>query len=120
MNTSTLPDWLKPERIQRLFDQLVEWILVYEWNPETRRDEPTSIWTAYELADHLEACELVAELGMLADKWCATPDFDVRGNIVFVTCGPANDGLVIEDFDFASAVDREIGTGQRQTSLRDW
>ncbi len=120
MNTSTEPQGLKPERIQILFVELVGWILLTEWNPETRKDEPTGIWTAFELHDHREACELVAELGKLADDWCATPDFDVRGNIVFVSCGPANDGLVIEDFDFAKAVDEIYGMQQRQTSLRDW
>ncbi len=111
---------LKAERVQFLFLKLVGWVLSTEWNPETRQDEPGGIWTAFELVDHLEACELVHELGVLADKWCSTPDIDVRGNIVFVTFGSSNEGMFIEDFKFAMAVDREIGTGQRQTSLTNW
>lgn len=111
---------LKPERIQILFLELVGWVLTTEWNPETRQEEPVGIWTAFELADHLEACELVHELGVLADIWGSTPDLDVRGNIVFVTFGSSKEGMLIEDFDFAKAVDREIGTGQRQTSLTKW
>ena len=117
MYTSKLPESLKPERIQFHFAELDGWSLVLEWNPDTRRQEPTSFWTAFELADHLEACELVAQIGVLADTWCATPDIEVRGNIVFVTCGSPERGLFVEDFDFAKAVDREIGHGQRQTAL---
>ncbi len=117
---NTLPQSLKAERIQIYFANLVGWVLLKEWNPETRQDEPYGFWTAFELVDHLEACELVAELGVLADKWCATPDIDVRGNLVYVTCGSEYEGLFIEDFDFAKAVDDEIGHYQRQTSLRDW
>ncbi len=116
MNTST-PQGLKPERIQFYFDELVGWVLVKELNPETGQQEPTSFWTAFELADHREACELVKELGVLADKACATPALDVRGNIVFVTCGSSSGALFVEDFEFAKAVDREIGTLQRQKSL---
>ncbi len=111
---------LKPERIQIYFAQLAGWSMIWEWNPETRQDEPTGFWTAFELFDFLEACELVHELGVLADKCCATPNIEVLGNIVFVTCGWSKDGLLVEDFEFAKAVDREIGSGQRQTSLRDW
>ena len=114
------PESLKPERIQIYFLELVGWILLTEWNPETRRDEPWGFWTAFELTDHLEACELVHELGVLADKWGSMPGLEVRGNLVFVSCGWLKDGVFIEDFDFAKAVDHEIGHGQRQTSLRDW
>ncbi len=110
---------LKPERIQFLFQQLVGWVLLTQWNPKTRQDEPYGFWTAFELADHLEACELVMQLGKLADIWGATPGIDVRGNIVFVTCGTMRDGLFEEDFDFALDVDREIGPSQRQTTLLD-
>ena len=111
---------LKPERIQIFFARLIGWVLLQEWNPSTRREEPYGFWTAFEMSDHLEACELVAELGKLADIHCAEPEIDVRGNIVFVTCGSLRDGVVEEDFDFAMAVDREIGTMQRQTTLVDW
>ncbi len=117
MNTSNLPASLKAERIQIYFAQLIGWVLNWELNRETGQQEPTSFWTAFELVDHLEACELVAELGKLADKACAAPAIDVRGNIVFVTCGSPKDGLFAEDFEFASAVDLEIGIGQRQQSL---
>lgn len=120
MNNTTQTQGLKVERIQFHFLELVGWILIQDWNLETRQDEPTGIWTAFEMADHLEACELVMELGVLADIHSATPDLDVRGNVVFVTCGSMKDGLFIEDFDFAKAVDREIGTLQRQTSLLGW
>ncbi len=110
---------LKAERVQFYFAQLVGWALIWDWNRETRQYEPTGFWTAFELADHLEACELVPELGILADKWCSTPDIQVLGNVVFVTCGSAKDGLFVEDFDFARDVDREIGNGQRQATLFD-
>ncbi len=115
-----VPESLKAERVQILFKHLVGWVLNWGLNPETLEDEATGFWTAFELHDHLEACELVLELGKLADRTCATPDLDVRGNIVFVTCGTEKDGVFIEDFDFAMAVDREIGTGQRQRSLIRW
>ena len=114
------PMSLKPERIQIFFQQLIGWVLLEEWNPKTRQEEPYGFWTAFELADHLEACELVVELGKLADIHCSSPAIDVRGNIVFVTCGTIRDGVFEEDFDFARAVDREIGTHQRQTTLLDW
>jgi pterin-4a-carbinolamine dehydratase len=112
-----IPQSLKPERIQFYFEKLVGWVLLEEFNPETRRDEPTGFWTVFEMADHLDACELVAELGALADNWCAVPDIDIRDNLVYVTCGTRDRGLYIEDFDFAMAVDLEIGNGQRPASL---
>lgn len=115
-----IPQSLKPERIQIFFRDLVGWSLLWEFNPETRQDEPDGFWTAFEMADHFEACERVAELGHLADKTCAAPDIDVRDNVVYVTCGTRDRGLYVEDFEFAKAVDREIGTFQRHTSLRDW
>ncbi len=117
MNTPNLPQSLKAERIQVYFAQLIGWVLDWEPNRETGEREPSHFWTAFEMADHLEACELVAELGKLADKACAAPAIDVRGNIVFVTCGSPKDGLFAEDFEFATAVDLEIGIGQRQQSL---
>ncbi len=110
---------MKPERIQFRFYPLQGWVLVKERNRETGKEEPTSIWTAFELSDHLEACELVGEIGVLADLNCSTPEIDVRGNIVFVTVKSTKDGLIEEDFDFAEAVDREIGTFQRQKTLLD-
>ncbi len=111
---------LKPERIQIFFQDLTGWVLEKEWNPETRQDEPVGIWTAFELADHLEACELVHELGVLADNWGSTPDVDVRDNYVFVSIGSSTRPMVIEDFDFAKAVDREIGDLQRAKALLTW
>ena len=116
-----IPQSLKPERIQIEFADLNGWSLIKELNPETRQNEPVGFYTIFELVDYLEACELVAELGVLADKACATPDIDIRDNLVYVTCGTRDRGLFIEDFDFAQAVDRELGNGQRHTlSLRDW
>ncbi len=108
---------MKPECIQIRFEPLNGWILVKERNRETGKEEPASIWTAFELSDHLEACELVVEIGVLADLNCSTPEIEVRGNIVFVTAKSAEEGLIEEDFDFAEAVDREIGAGQRQMAL---
>ncbi len=111
---------MKPERIQFCYDELDGWILLTEWNPITREYEVTGIWTAFELADHLEACEHVAVIGAIADTWCSTPNIEVLGNIVFVTCGTSKDGLIEEDFDFAKAIDDELGTAQRQKSLLGW
>ncbi len=108
---------MKPERIQFRYDPLRGWVLVKERNVETGKEEPTAIWTAFEMTDHLEACELVPELGRLADKACATPQIDVRQNVVFVTATTPRVGLTEEDFDFAEAVDREIGHFQRASSL---
>ncbi len=56
------PKSLKPERIQFYFLELMGWSLIMDWNPETRQDEPTGFWTAFELVDFREACELVAEM----------------------------------------------------------
>lgn len=117
MNNNPLT--LKAERVQFYFDTLLGWILLMEWNPETREDEPYGIWTAFEMIDHLDACELVLELGHLADDWGVTPSIEVHKNYVFVTCGSEMDGLTVEDFQFAEAVDREIGTFQRQNTLLD-
>ncbi len=114
------PKTLKAERVQFYFEKLLGWILLKEWNPETREDEPYGFWTVFEMEDHLDACEMVVTLGHLADDWGASPALDVRNNLVYVTCGSVYDGLTIEDCDFARAVDREIGTFQRQKSLLDW
>ncbi len=108
---------MKPERIQDRFAPLTGWVLVTKRNPETGKEEPTGMWTAFEMADHLEACERVLELGRIADACCATPALDVRGNVVFVTAATPKVGLTDADFDFAEAVDREIGTFQRSRTL---
>ena len=108
---------MKPERIQIRFDPLQGWVLVKERNPESGKEEPTRMWTAFEMADHLEACELVVEIGRIADRYCATPEIDVRQNVVFVTATTPKVGLTDEDFDFAEAVDREIGAFQRSRTL---
>ncbi len=118
MNNNPLT--LKAERVQFYFEMLVGWILLKGWNPETRQDEPYGIWTVFEMEDHLDACELVATLGHLADNWGATPAIDVRKNLVYLSCGSEYDGLTVEDFDFARAVDREIGTFQRPKTLPTW
>ncbi len=108
---------MKPGRIQIRFDPLEGWVLVTKWNPEIREEEPTNVWTAFEMGDHLEACKLVAELGSIADTCDATPNLDVRGNIVFVTLGESKEGLREEDFDFAEIVDLELGLDQRPNAL---
>ena len=108
---------MKPERIQIRFDPLQGWVLVTERCPETGKEVATSMWTAFEMADHLEACERVLEIGRIADRCCVTPELDVRQNIVFVTATTPKVGLTEEDFDFAEAVDREIGTFQRSRTL---
>ena len=108
---------MKPERTQDRFKRLEGWELIPKGSQNlTGEEEPKALWTAFELADHQEACEMVPELGRLADRTCATPDIDVRRNIVFVTVS-TGDSLTDEDFDFAEAVDREIGDGQRAKSL---
>ena len=108
---------LKAERVQDRFLDLDGWVLLKKWNREICEEEPTAVWTAFELTDHLEACELVAEIGAIADTCCATPEIDVRGNVVFVTAKSSKDGLTEEDFDFAEAIDLDLGTGQRQKTL---
>ena len=107
---------LEPEHIRTELEALESWGLLEHFNRETRRNEPVGFWTSFEMADHLEACELVLELGMLADVACAAPDVDVRDNRVLVTCGTRYRGVSIEDFDFAKAVDREIGVGPRRAA----
>lgn len=109
---------MKIERVQYRFGKLDGWVLAKEASPTIVGEEvPKAIWTAFEMADHLEACELVAHIGEIADQHCVCPDIDVRQNIVFVTVKTADLGLIEEDFDFAEAIDCEIGNGQRATSL---
>lgn len=104
---------MKPERIQDRFVILDGWELLTERHSRAFGEErPKAIWTAFELADHYEACELVPELGRIADACCVQPQIDVRLNIVFVTVD-----LTEEGFDFAEAVDRELGHGQRAKAL---
>jgi len=110
---------MKPERIQDRFTILDGWVLIEEWCREQREYVITGFWTAFELADHLEACELVAEIGAIADVWCSTPEIEVLGNLVFVTVGSSKDGLIEEDFDFAEAIDRELGPAQRKKNLTE-
>lgn len=104
---------MKPERVQFRFENLDGWVLLKEPHQTiVGKEEPTAIWTAFEMADHLEACELVAEIGEIADTCCAWPEIDVRRNVVFVTAR-----LSEADFDFAEAIDRYLGNGQRANSL---
>ena len=110
---------MKPERVQIRFMPLDGWVQQMEASQGlVGQEEPVGIWTAFELADHLEACELVREIGEIADINCVAPEIDVRGNVLFVTA--KTDGVLTEaDFDFAEAIDRELGTGQRQKTLLD-
>ena len=65
----------------------------------------------------MEACELVLQIGRIADQHCSCPEIDVRGNIVFVTVTTQGEGLTEEDFNFAQAVDLEIGDGQKACGM---
>ena len=107
---------MKPERIQFRFSLLDGWVLDKE-SQAFGEEVPTAIWTAFELADHLEACELVHQIGQIADQHCVCPEIDVRQNLVFLRVTTPGVGLTDEDFDFAEAVDIEIGNGQRVNSL---
>ena len=80
-------------------------------------EEPVAIWTAYELEDHLEACERVLELGYLADLCCACPEIEVRQRFVVVRVATPGVGITIEDIDFAETVDFEIGHAQKVRGL---
>ncbi len=112
---------MKAERVQFRFSPLEGWVL--EKAPSQtlglrgQKEEPEALWTVFEMADHLEACELVRELGQIADRTCACPEIDVRLNLVFVRVHTPEKGLTEEDFDFAEAVDREIGNGQKASGL---
>ena len=108
---------LRRKRGQLRFDLLQGWLPTTEWNEETGQEEPTGIWTAFEMSDHLEACELVREIGRLADAACASPEIDVRQNVVLVTATTPRMGLTEDDFDFALSIDREIGTFRRSKTL---
>ncbi len=110
---------MKPERIQSRSDRLDGWVLV---KGESRQigfaeREPFALKTAFEMADHYEACELVAELGQIADACCICPEIDVRRNVVYVTVKHDNGRLREADFDFAEAVDDQIGTSCRAHAL---
>ena len=107
---------MKPERIQFRYATLEGWVL--EKRPQAfGEEEPNALWTAFELADHMEACELVFQLGRIADQHCACPEIEVRRSLVFVRATTPLIGLTEEDFDFAAAVDLEIGGDQRPASL---
>ncbi|MCP3961884.1 MAG: hypothetical protein GY719_28920 [bacterium] len=80
-------------------------------------EEPVAIWTAYELDDHLEACERVLELGWIADLCCACPEIEVRQRFVSVRVTTPGVGITDEDIDFARKVDFEIGHGQKLCGL---
>lgn len=111
---------MKAERVQFRFDPLEGWVLEKAPNQTLvggQEEEAEAIWTVFEMADHLEACELVREIGKIADRTCACPEIDVRLNLVFVRATTPGMGLTEEDFDFAAAVDREIGNGQRASGL---
>lgn len=107
---------MKAERVQFRYDLLEGWVLITS-TQRSRKAKPTGIWTALEMADHLEACELVPLIGKIADQHCVQPEVDVRRNYVFITAGNPKDGLSEADFDFAEAIDREIGPGLKAKSL---
>ncbi len=110
---------MKAERVQYRYSFLEGWVLVDDNNNQGvfAREEKPYIWTALELADHLEACELVTQIGQIADRHCVAPQLDVRRNYVFVTVGREPEGLTDADFDFAEAIDEEIGPRQKASSL---
>ena len=110
---------MKAERVQFRYSRLDGWVLVGEGGKGVSAgEEKPYLWTAYELADHLEACELVAQVGNLADRFCVAPQLDVRRNYLFVTLGRERpEGLIEADFDFAEELDEEVGPRQKANSL---
>ncbi len=107
---------MKPSVVQGVA-QLEGWVLEKEPNASGfGEEEPSAIWTAYELADHREACEMVREIGDIADVCCVAPEIDIRRNLLYVTA-TTDGGLTEEDVVFAQAMDREIGNGQKQKTL---
>ncbi len=109
---------MKAERVQDRFAPLDGWELVMR--PSRRypgKEVPHYIWTAFELADHYEACELVGYIGEIADVNSVWPEIDVRGNLVYLTVKTPRVGLTERDFDFAEAIDRELGNGLKAKSL---
>ena len=113
----TKEEGLKAERVQYRYSFLYGWVLVDERGQGVfEGKEKPFIWTAYELADHLEACELVAQIGKIADRFCVAPELDVRRNYLFVTVGK-EEGLTDADFDFAEALDDEVGPRQKANGL---
>jgi len=108
---------MKAERTQIRYDRLEGWVLDKE--TQTLGKEEEALWTVFELADHLEACELVHQLGQIAHQHGASPELDVRRNLVFVRVTTPGVGLTEEDFDFAEAVDLEIGSGQKAAGMME-
>ena len=109
---------MKAERVQFRYSFLEGWVLVADTSQGLAPSEKPHIWTAYELADHLEACEMVPEIGMIADRHCVAPQLDVRRNVLFVTLGKDNpEGLTEADFDFAEALDHEVGPRLKASCL---
>ena len=110
---------MKAERVQYRYSFLVGWVLVDADGQRLLSGEKKEpfIWTAFELADHLEACEMVPRIGRIAARFCVRPELDVRQNYLFVTVGKRPGGLTDADFDFAEAVDEEIGPLQKANSL---
>ncbi len=109
---------MKAERVQFRYSFLEGWVLVDDTSNGLVAGEQPHIWTAYEMADHLEACELVPEIGMIADRHCIAPQLDVRRNVLFVTLGKDSpEGLTEADFDFAEEIDEEIGPRLKASCL---
>ena len=107
---------MKPSVVQGV-DQLEGWVLGKVPNASGfGEEEPAVLWTVDELADHREACEMVREIGEIADVCCVAPEIDIRRNLLYVTVG-REDGLIQEDVDFALTMDREIGNGPKQKTL---
>lgn len=108
---------MKAERVQFRYSFLEGWVLVSDTTQGLVAGEKPYIWTAYELADHLEACELVPVIGKFADRHCVAPQIDVRRNVLFVTLGKDPEGLTDADFDFAEVIDDEIGPRLKASCL---
>ncbi len=112
---------MEPQRIRFRFDMLQGWVLDWVRGKETSRtfakEAPKAIWTVFELADFFEACELVHQIGRIADQHCSNPEIDLRGNLVLARVTTPGVGLTEEDFNFAQAVDLEIGDGQKACGI---
>ena len=109
---------MKAERVQDRFTPLDGWELIMRPSQTIRgEEEPDALWTAFEAADHFEACELVGQIGEIADVYCVRPQIDVRGHVVFLTAKTPKFGIAERDFDFAEAIDCELGRGLKAKGL---
>ncbi len=116
------PTWegMKPERTQFDISLLDGWTPINGSRAKAISEQKLEgLWTAFEMTDHLKACQLVAELGGIAAEYGITPDLDVRGTIVYLTVGTDKREVIAAEFEFALEVDRRIGDGHKCRALTD-